>query len=402
MDMVNGKKATAFPKQLPGMDPLHSLLFEHALKSMKEYASQEEKEKDPILVKDAQACKHFEESDQEELVRTAKSLSTIERWEHHDCLAILKRYTPILTKNGVKNLMNQAILDRASIIVQHQNLDQLPPSAVLEDKVLQILTILCQFVLRPPFGEIPPSEADCLQLWVSVLSVIVDKLTMHTGEKVLEASKIMRQRQTAEFNDVSDSGRKVDLLFMFEGVEISNMEFKKPSATEKDLALQTRKNIRLARCLQEAHASLGVEKPSILMADIAGFVGITYQVQPMGDILVAGEAASGMMHLPRTKGGLEAFLEGSSLALLWNYVERLEAQGRALSHAKERHEVELEKQRLARGVAAMQPSSSQPPLSKAFYDTVTLTPSRKRVKVQLMTNKQDPPSPSERYLTKFN
>ncbi|KAF9975043.1 hypothetical protein BGZ75_000647 [Mortierella antarctica] len=414
MNMVNGKKAISYPRQQPGMDPLHSLLFEHALKSLKEYEGQEDKDKDLILVKDAQvamsctlntmserACRHFEESNQEELVRSAKSLNAIERWDHHDCLTILKRYAPLLAKNGVKNLMNKVILDRGSIIIQHQDLEQLPPSAVFEDKVLQILTILCQFVLRPPFGDIPPSESDCLQLWVSVISVIVDKLTMHTGEKVLEASKVMRQRQTAEFDDVSESGRKVDLLFMYKGVEISNMEFKRPSATERDLAIQTRKNIRLARCMQEAHASMGVKKPSIMMADITGFVGITYQVRPMGDIMVAGETAA-MMHLPRTRGGLEAFLEGSSLASLWNYIDRLEAQGEALSNAKERHEVELEKGRLARGVAAMLPSSSQPPMPKPFNDTVTLTPSKKRVKVQLLLkNKPDPPSPSERSLANF-
>ncbi|KAF9313149.1 hypothetical protein BG003_005537 [Podila horticola] len=70
------------------------------------------------------------------------------------------------------------------------------------------------------------SESDCLHVWMSIFSVMVDKLTIHTGQKVLESSKIVRQQQSAEFGDVSGSGRKVDMLLMFDGVEISNLEFK--------------------------------------------------------------------------------------------------------------------------------------------------------------------------------
>jgi hypothetical protein len=44
----------------------------------------------------------------------------------------------------------------------------------------------------------------------------------------------MRQLQSAEYGDVSESGRKVDMLFMFDGVEVSNVEFKRPAA-EKNL-----------------------------------------------------------------------------------------------------------------------------------------------------------------------
>ncbi|KAG0217821.1 hypothetical protein BGW41_000425, partial [Actinomortierella wolfii] len=104
----------------------------------------------------------------------------------------------------------------------------------------------------------------------------------------------MRLRQAAEFSDVSDSARKVDCVFMFEGLEISNIEFKRPGCSERELALQNRKNIRLARCIQEAHVAFGVEDASIMMADVAGFVGVFYQVKPMGDIAIAGETTSTM------------------------------------------------------------------------------------------------------------
>ena len=62
------------------------------------------------------------------------------------------------------------------------------------------------------------------------------------------------------------------MLFMFNRVEMSNVEFKRPGTAERDLAIQNRKNVPLARCIQEAHAALGVKDPSVLMADVAGML----------------------------------------------------------------------------------------------------------------------------------
>jgi hypothetical protein len=55
-------------------------------------------------------------------------------------------------------------------------------------------------------------------------------------------------------------------------MEISNVKCKKPGTTERDLAIQNRKNTRLARCIQEAHAALGVTDPTVFMADVAGMI----------------------------------------------------------------------------------------------------------------------------------
>ncbi|KAF9313048.1 hypothetical protein BG003_005658 [Podila horticola] len=192
-------------------------------------------------------------------------------------------------------------------------MEQLPASAELEDRALQILILL--------------------------------------GEKALEVSKIMRQRQAVEYSEVSECGRKADCHFMYEGLEISNIEFKRPGCTERDLAFQNCKNVRLARCIQEAHVALGVEDASAVMADVAGFVGIFYQVKPMGDIAIAGETTSTMVYLPRSAGGLEPFLEDNSLAIMWNLVAYLEKQGRNMLRSEERHDVALERAKLAKGVA---------------------------------------------------
>ncbi|KAF9292919.1 hypothetical protein BGZ74_000116 [Mortierella antarctica] len=280
---------------------------------------------------------------------TIKSLSVIDGFEEHECTTITRKYSSILAEKGVDYLWDRLIIDRGAIYKEHVNLKQLPASAELEDKVLRILDLL---------GS--------------------------------EASKIMRQRHAAEYSEISECGRKVDCLFMYEGLEISNIEFKRPGSTERDPALQNRKNVRLARCIQEAHIALGVEDASVMMADIAGFIGIFYQVRPMGDIAIAGETTPTMVHLPRNVGGLETFLEDNSLAIIWNFVAYLEKQGRKVLRAKERHDVVLEKAKLVQGVRWSSNTTYSAP-EKKVQNNVMLTPSKKRtwtsgIKIQISSD----------------
>ncbi|KAF9577831.1 hypothetical protein BGW38_006712, partial [Lunasporangiospora selenospora] len=254
--LIHGETNVTFPVAMPHMSTAHTQLFEHAVDSLKKYQAQGCNQ-DVILLKDAH--------------------------KYLECEVLL-------------------------------------PAAKMRDKVLEILTTLCTFVLQPPFGTESPSENDCLLLWTSVFKIITDKLTLHTGEKMLAASKVMRHMQAIEHGDVADTGRKVDCIFMYKGIELSNVEFKRSDVGTRDLEIQNRKNIRLARCIQEVHTSLGVEKPYVFMADVYGFVGIFYQVQPMDDISIAGKTTPSLVYLPRTTGGLRAFLKGNSLAIIWNFI----------------------------------------------------------------------------------
>ncbi|KAG0358307.1 hypothetical protein BGZ54_010482 [Gamsiella multidivaricata] len=126
--LVNGEKDISFPEPLPDMLPVHTLLFDHAVKLLKEYQSQNPQEKDIILVKDAQvvmsctlntmsmrACQHFEELDDKDLFETVKSLSVIDGFEKHGCTAIIQKYSSILAKKGVANLKKRLIIDRGAI-----------------------------------------------------------------------------------------------------------------------------------------------------------------------------------------------------------------------------------------------------------------------------------------------
>ena len=87
---------------------------------------------------------------------------------------------------------------------------------------------------------------------------------------MLEASKTLRREQAREFGDLTEAGRKVDLALCYDGIELSNIEFKREKIASKDVTMQCRKNIRLGRCLQEAHRTIGLSNPSVVMADIAG------------------------------------------------------------------------------------------------------------------------------------
>ncbi|KAG0253771.1 hypothetical protein BG011_006151 [Mortierella polycephala] len=80
----------------------------------------------------------------------------------------------------------------------------------------------------------------------------------------------MRPMQSAEHGDESDCDRKVNCLFTCKSAEISNIKFKHPDIGDKDLVIQSRNDVQLARCMQEAHLALGIEDPSILMADVSG------------------------------------------------------------------------------------------------------------------------------------
>jgi hypothetical protein len=87
---------------------------------------------------------------------------------------------------------------------------------------------------------------------------------------MLETTKAIKKDLCNEFGDISECGRKCDLVFRYAGIDISNIEFKKANSSARDLAAQSSKNVRLAMCIQENHIELGVKKPSVLMGDVSG------------------------------------------------------------------------------------------------------------------------------------
>ncbi|KAF9579354.1 hypothetical protein BGW38_004422, partial [Lunasporangiospora selenospora] len=250
---------------------------------------------------------YLEEMSEEDLISDAVALCAISGFEEHPSLQYLTKYTETLNDVGVYQLRKKLIVDWGLLHSKNKE-DHLSGDAKVEDRVLQILIHLCDFVIHPPFRKVSPSEADCLQLWAVIFGILTNNVSIHTGEKMLEASKIMKRWQTEEYGDVSEAGRKVDCLFMFDGIELSNLEIKHSHISKTDLAIQNKKNIRLARCIQESHVALGVEDASVFMADVCGFVAVFYQLRPMGDISVVGKITPSLVQLPETEFDLAEFL----------------------------------------------------------------------------------------------
>ncbi|ORZ27812.1 hypothetical protein BCR41DRAFT_383520 [Lobosporangium transversale] len=288
------------------MSPSHVHLFEHAVDSLKRYQEQGSAH-DVTLLKDAQVAMscvlntmsantqdYFDKVQHPELFEEAFSLSVIDGFDSHPSIAIAQEYEDRLSKHGVKGLLKQLIVDRGILHSNYMDHDDLPPEADMRDKVLEILTKL--------------------------------------GETMLKASKTMRHMQWEEHGDISDTGRKVDCVFMYKGIELSNIEFKRTDVGARDIAIQNRKNVRLARCIQEVHTSLGVKDPSVFMADVHGFVGIFYQAS-------------------------------------------LETQAPLIQLAKEFNEVEQEK---AASFRRVNRSITPPPPARRFQDHVLFTPQKKQ------------------------
>ncbi|KAF9428043.1 hypothetical protein BGZ94_003523 [Podila epigama] len=196
-------------------------------------------------------------------------------------------------------------------------------------------------------------------------------------KKVLMASKAIKHRLATKFAQVTDFGKKVDCAIMWMDIELSNIEFKEPEVSAREAALQNRKNIRLGRCIQQAHAKIGVKAPKVLMGDVRGFVGVLYQVRPVGPIMAAGRLDDNVIQIPQTAGGLATFLSGPSLAIMFNFLEQLEEQGRAMEIAKEQHEAAKEAEGFATALSGeVAPQDTQHTVS--YKEIVSFSKPKKR------------------------
>ncbi|KAG0042925.1 hypothetical protein BGZ90_009254, partial [Linnemannia elongata] len=178
---------------------------------------------------------------------------------------ILVEYLPVLREKGAEYLQRRLIADRGKLASDYLDGPSLPPTAVLRDQVLQSFSrcAIISSILHMARSRHPKTIVfitGCASFRVSPTKL---------QSRPLEAFKVVRRQQAAEYGEVSEAGRKVDCLFAFESIELSNVEFKLRGALDKEIAIQNRKNIRLDRALQEAHARHGASDVSVFMADVA-------------------------------------------------------------------------------------------------------------------------------------
>ncbi|KAF9377651.1 hypothetical protein BGX21_003133 [Mortierella sp. AD011] len=284
-----------------------------------------------------EACAFFRQN-KPGLLRDAEGACIMENIEKHPCTSILKEYADVILESGVEHLQRRLAVDLGLLNAEILEGETVSDAADIRDRTLKVLLML--------------------------------------GEKAMLASRIIRQMQSSEFGDPSDMGRRADCLFMFDDIEISNIEFKKPSTSEAEIGLQNRKNVRLGRCLQQGFVEFGVAEPSVVMADVAGYVAVFYQVKQMGDLHVAGKITPHLVQLPSTDGALWEFLTSPSLAIIWNYLDHLERQGPKLRMIKRKHEVSISKQKMEQGLSR---AKSETTVIRKFEDNVVFSPPRKRI-----------------------
>jgi len=73
----------------------------------------------------------------------------------------------------------------------------------------------------------------------------------------LDASKLLKQQQASEYGEISDSGRKVNLIFMFNNIELSNVEFKRADISSGDVTVQCPTRKMSARACDKQHMHHG-------------------------------------------------------------------------------------------------------------------------------------------------
>ncbi|KAF9112942.1 hypothetical protein BGX27_002532 [Mortierella sp. AM989] len=200
--IVNGENIITFPKY-QGSSPLHKHLFELAVTSLENYLEQP----DQSLLKDAQvamsctfntmstrACERFNKEDST-ILQQVKASCYMESITIHPCTEIIQRYAQVIQEKDVAYLVRRLKTDQGVLNAQYLEAETLHDNAKVEDKTLSCLNHLCENVLNPPFGSETPSEQDWVNIWVRLLHIIKEDATFHTGEKILESSKSLREFQ---------------------------------------------------------------------------------------------------------------------------------------------------------------------------------------------------------------
>ncbi|KAG9322894.1 hypothetical protein KVV02_002403 [Mortierella alpina] len=384
---VNGVKKPHIPPVPTNMPSDHKALFKHARDCIKEYLNGGSKE--TILIKDAMVSmssvlnlfasgmdSYFSEVEME----AAREACLRRGFEENNAIVqVLSPLREVLQKRGMEQLQHRVISLRGEVALRAAE-GTTKPGDCLRQQVLMVIETLCTLIMDPPYGTAQASEADCLYQWKTVFSALKSKnITIHTGEQILNASKVVKKGLQLEFGDMAESGRRCDLFFRSGAVELANIEIKSPTQSGSVPICQNRKNVRLNRCIQLALEELGMEDATVIGGDIVGYLGYFYSMQKFGDIHVCGPISSEVVFLPTNAAELEDFLDGRSLSVIFNFLRSLDELTVPATNLRLKREL-----RLARGnmMNIVGPRSvTPPPKAKRLSQTVILTPTKKRIEI---------------------
>ncbi|KAG0325880.1 hypothetical protein BGZ99_010481 [Dissophora globulifera] len=298
-ELHHGADDVSIPDPSPELSPNHRGLFELARDRLVQYQSMNKNEKDCILLKDCQCAmsclvnlicpstyNYFEDT----FIAKAYDRCMEEDFDkHQQIVSWLKKFKESMDLVGdVRVVRDDASVDKADLVRARQKIGV--HTRTMQEKVLEVVELVCDLVTERPFGNVP-SENDCLIAWANVFKTMLpDGLTIHTGETSLRSTKAVQGILAEEFgNEGSETGRRVDLKFCHGRIEVANLELKSPSQKRMARAKQTRKNLRLGRCIQLQLENIGVLSPQVLCGDISGYMAIFTKIVKVDDVYVAGK-----------------------------------------------------------------------------------------------------------------
>ncbi|KAF9402286.1 hypothetical protein BGX21_010638 [Mortierella sp. AD011] len=158
--------------------------------------------------------------------------------------------------------------------------------------------------------------------------------TRWRGETGSSATAISKSA-LADVYGVGKEARKCDCLLTVDGLEIANFEAKRKGTGTTDLAIQLRKNSKIAKSIALELDHLGVDHPPIL-----NIHGNTALISKLGkfkdDIYVVGRCASAIV-LPELETELDMFLD-HGIYVLWNLLMYFECYAQDVFKKKRKYD----------------------------------------------------------------
>ncbi|KAG0247423.1 hypothetical protein BG011_001538 [Mortierella polycephala] len=376
----NGERGIRLPKVPTNLPSNHSLLFKIAHQCLAAANGPFKKVADTVNLKDAlvatscilnlrspSAPAHFPAS----FVAKATDGCYEDGYDRNMLVSrCFAGMTDALKTEGVLGLRDAAENKKAVYRKERQARDSAVRSQ--EEKLMDIIEIACDLVFEKQFEE-PYAEADTLHIWLKIFEKLLPvRLRMRTGESVLTCSKPGMQQK-----DEDMMGRKVDLKFLFGGVEVAVIEFKSASQAKGVVAKQFRKSLRLGKSILLNLEALGVEDAYVVCGDVAGFMGSFTKLMSFEDIYVAGKITDTIITLPTTKHTLLKFLNGKSVSVLLNFLNYLDDLGSKAIDASEAAAVSADEDKFEQQIEHRKPVAFTE--KKTFQKSVIYSPTLKRI-----------------------
>ncbi|KAF9178095.1 hypothetical protein BGZ51_007754 [Haplosporangium sp. Z 767] len=236
-----------------------------------------------------------------------------------DCLAPLRQAFDAGGIQGLKievecGLFEQAMAQRSGK----------QPNALMV-KVLDAIRHLC---ITSPSDK--TCEAELVSIWKYILDSLSGRdLDLQSGELTSKATKWQRMLLKLECKigtGAATYGRKVDLQCRMGTWELNNSEFKTSSASDIQAAVQYRKNLRINQAMMlylQEKIAMPLADLEVLALDVRGHRGVVLSLKYSDDVFISSLASDRPLRLPDTPFTWKQFLNGETLAVLFNYVEHL-------------------------------------------------------------------------------